>query len=247
VIKDGSPTFTADWSELDSRVDNYILDIGQSGLSLINTLVGEKRVFFIDDQNGQLKLFRNRTTVSTSDYINLQVSQSHNKVDTDVKTRLRGEGIEVMELIDYDAIAEYGNLFQLIGLREPNNLAETTRELNFALEDALRSRESITLTGAADARLEPEDIVMVHVDDSYYYIIVVSLSMMLISGDQPMFDMTLTGLIDREADAPPEIGPLTGGEFTPGKEQEFTITTEAADDVVITLEEEDGGGGGVPG
>lgn len=189
----GIGSATADWSELDVRVDNFILDIGQSGLSLINGLIGEKRVFFLDDSEGNLRLFRNRVEVNPTAPLAMQVNQSTSKTDTDVKTRLRAEGIEIVELVDYNALAEYGNLFEMVGLREPNNITEENRELELILSDKLKSEFTDSLDGVADPRLEPEDLFLVTIDGEHKFVVVESLSYLMIGGMEPVFDMNVEG------------------------------------------------------
>lgn len=187
--------YMASWSMLDNRVDNYILDIGQSGYQLIESLIGEKQIYFVDDADGNLRFFRNHDIVNQGEPLDLHISGSITDSDTDLKTRLRVEGAEIVELADFAALAQFGNRFAMIGLREPNNIIEAMREAEFIQADLLRSSTSLPLRGAMDARIEPGDIVEIYYADGTRSILVKSLSVdMSLDRDQVIFDMSLDGV-----------------------------------------------------
>lgn len=239
VINDLSVTCTVAWSELDSRVDNYILDIGQAGIGLAQGLVGEKRVYFLDDQDGNLKLFRNRREINPDVPQSLQVAQAESLIDTNVKTRLRSEGVEIVETADYEALAEHGNLFTMIGLREPNNIAETVREMALILEDALRSHSETVLIGAADPRVEPEDLLLVALKpDNHKFIRLTGVSFRLVGGSNPLFDMQLTGSVWKDGNLrAPSFTSDSQAVMTTDKEQVITITTDGLPFAQISIKE----------
>jgi hypothetical protein len=187
--------YSASWSMLDNRVDNYILDIGQSGYQLIEGLIGEKQIYFVDDADGNLRFFRTHEIVNEGEPLNLHISGSITDSDTDLKTRLRVEGAEIVELADFAALARYGNRFAMIGLREPNNIIEAMREAEFIQADLLRSSTSLPLRGAMDARIEPGDIVEIYYADGIRSILVKSMSVdMSLDRDNVTFDMSLDGV-----------------------------------------------------
>jgi hypothetical protein len=194
VLTSGPVSYFVDWPMLDQRVDNYILDIGQSGLSLATSLIGEKRVYFLDDMDGNPHLFRSFTLVNEDDPLDLAVSSSVTKSDIELRTRLRVEGAEVAEMIDYDAIALHGNRFALIGLREANNILEAHREGTLIQEDLLRTYTQIPLTGAMDCRLEPGDLVEIYFDDGKRTVLIDSMNTtMVLTKDTAIFDMNIDG------------------------------------------------------
>ena len=236
-ISDGIGAATADWSELDARVDNFILDIGHSGLSLIGNLIGEKRVFMRDDSDGNLHLFRNRVEVNPGDPLSLNVSQSDNTSDVDIKSRLRAEGIEIVELVDYEALAEFGNLFQMVGLREPNNITEEKRELEYLLSDLIKSQDVVAAEGAADPRLEPEDLVLLSFDDYDKYVVIQSISLLMSSGEQPIFDMSFSGFIWGRGATRSPLFLLTQNiyDFYAGRAGKLVIEVDASPDATVTI------------
>jgi hypothetical protein len=194
VLTSKSVVYSVDWSALDIRVDNFILDIGQSGLSLLNSLIGEKRVFIVDDVNGIPRMFRTRQTVNEGSPMTLEISGSTVTQDLEVRTRLRVEGAEIVEKADFSALAAYGNRFAMIGLREPNNIIEAMREAQFIQDDALRSYTQIPFTGAADPRVEPQDIIEVTFPAGDKSILVSSVGFLIQSGDkEAVFDMSIDG------------------------------------------------------
>ena len=239
IINDGQIDCRIYWSQLDTRVDNYILDIGQSALALSQQLIGEKRIYMLDSQDGGLKLFRERKKVNSENPLDLHVSLSQGKSDSDLRTRLRSEGVEIVERADYEAIAEHGNLFRLIGLREPDNIAETMRELRLVHEDLLKSFKTVALSGVADLRIEPEDLVLNRINDDYRYVRAGSVGLTMRSGESPIFDMDIDGFVWEDANLRrPRFLSVEGTQFTIEKEQKLTIKVDADPAPVISIEGE---------
>ena len=195
VLTSGPISYFVDWSVLDQRVDNYIFDIGQSGHALATSLIGEKRVYFLDDADGNLRLFRTHTVVNPDEPTDLHISSSITQADIDVRTRLRVEGAEITETVNYEALSKYGNRFALIGLREANNIVEARREADLIQQDHIRSFTQIPLQGAMDLRLEPGDVVEVYYEDGKRLVLIEGMSVrMNLNEKSATFDMTIDGV-----------------------------------------------------
>jgi hypothetical protein len=160
----GYGTFSgiARWPELDMYVDNFILDMGHRGTQLLTTLIGDKRVLFMDDQDGGLYMARLKSTGS-SEYTlqDLTVAYGEAENDSDQLTRVRSEGAEIAELVDLTELQNEGSLFTVVNAREANNLWQTEVEGLAVLEDARTTSTSRSAQGAADPRVEPNDIVTI--------------------------------------------------------------------------------------
>lgn len=144
-----------DWSELDIYIENFICDMGSSAWSSINKLIGEKHINFQHDE-GTLKFFRNRSTLSGNwDFAVEGVDED--KHDP-IVTRLRMEGVDVYEYTDFVLMKQYGNVFRTANSDEINTSEELKVEAKYIVDDANAGRNRSSLIGAADPRVEPDDI-----------------------------------------------------------------------------------------
>lgn len=194
VVTGADVAYSVNWPELDSRVDNYILDIGQSGHALLANLIGEKRVYYFDDPDGNLRLFRNYQVINPGAPMDLRIQGSVARSDLDLRTRLRVEGAEIVETAEMEALAKYGNLFRMIGLQEPNNIVEAMREALLVIDDSLRTYARLPFVGPADPRVEPGDIIEVSFPEGAKQVLVRTVGFqMMINRDEALFDMSISG------------------------------------------------------
>lgn len=157
-MANGNAEIDVVWPDLDRRVDNFILDMGFDGQSLVSQLVGEKRIFFQDHQYGGLKAFSTRETINASNTAyDLSVLAGRVASDLDVFTRIRVESAEYHEEIDPVEMADKGNLFALINLRQLDTLDESQAEAILLIAEALKKAKRVDLVGAFDPRVEPND------------------------------------------------------------------------------------------
>lgn len=152
-----------EWEEADTFVDNFILDMGASALSSINSLLQEKKIFTLDRYDGYLKIFSSYTDGPVS------LNKIYNKTITDndglVASRIRVEGGDIYELIDEIIMAKYGNIFRMVNSRETYDL-DDTRQFAEATSYEIGSMSKYTdLSCSFDPRLEPYDIITVDGSD----------------------------------------------------------------------------------
>lgn len=186
--------------EASIRIDNFILDEGKKGDALVGEVIGEKRFRLQDEINGGLKIFRDRVTVNTelAPYT-LSVSGDHAHSDVSVVTRMRLEGTDIKEQFDTEMMAEYGNIYRLLNMYEINSPADAEFYSDFLLEEAGSMVVSKEYIGAADPRVEPDDVIWAQTSAGTHRIIVSSvLFAYAVSQEAAMFDMTLTGFVPRE-------------------------------------------------
>ena len=191
----GTFNATAEWSSLDMYVDNYILDMGHRGTQLLQSLIGDKRVLFMDDENGGLYMARLKSS-GASDYTleDLQIEYGETEIDSDQLTRIRSEGAEIAELVDMTELQNEGSLFAVVNAREANDLWATEVEGLAVLEDAKTTALTRTAIGAADPRVEPNDIVTIPLPGTDAIIIVDSVDFTVrISGQEASMDMSIGG------------------------------------------------------
>jgi hypothetical protein len=124
-------------------------------------------------------------------------------------------------------------------LREPDNIAESKRELKLVMQDKLRSYYRVNLDGAADARVEPEDLLLVALkpnDNQFIWVESVGFNF---NGDaNPIFDMGISGYIWDSGNPRRAIFVAgTSPEFVEEKEQSQTLETNGQPTATITIGE----------
>ena len=129
--------------------------MGSSGWSAIRKLIGEKHINFQHDE-GTLKFFRNRSTLSGN--WDFAVEGTDQDQHDPIVTRLRMEGVDVYEYSDFALMKQYGNIFRTASSDEINSSEELKVEAKYIMDDSNAGRNRVGLTGAADPRVEPDDI-----------------------------------------------------------------------------------------
>lgn len=147
-----------DWSELDIYVENYICDMGSSAWSMLGRLIGEKHINFQHDE-GTLKFFRNRSTLSGN--WDFAIEGTDQDQHDPIVTRLRMEGVDVYEYTDFTLLKQFGNIFRTANSEEINDAEELKIEAKYIVDDSNSARNRVSLVGAADPRVEPDDILNV--------------------------------------------------------------------------------------
>ncbi len=181
------------------RIDNFILDEGKKGDSLIADVIGEKRFLLQDGINGELKIFRDRTTINTAEtpYV-LSISGDHVISDASIVTRMRLEGSDVKEKIDTDMMVEYGNVYYLANMNEINSPADADFFTDVLLQEVGSRVISKAYIGAADPRVEPDDIIYLQTAAGTNRIVVATIGLTYTASKEGVgFDMTLTGYLPR--------------------------------------------------
>lgn len=193
----GNITIYVDWAELDDRARDFIYELGGNGTAAIDRLISEKRVFYQDDQYGALRLFRSRTYVNESDPYVFAISAGEVFNNTQLRTRIRGEGFIAQEQADLTTLREYGNLFLLARFMELTTEEQFEREIGNIITDISYSTIERNLTGAADPRIEPNDKIEVTIPSGTKTVIVESINFqMSISRQDVVFDMEMQTIGD---------------------------------------------------
>lgn len=184
-----------DWSELDLRTDNFVLDLGYRGAQLLSSLIGPKKIVYQDTSTGGIHMERVRTSGAHEyELTDLTVEAGRSSSDSALVNRVRAEGAEIAEVIDWTSFREEGNLFFLVNATEANDEWETAAEGTFILEDSQASTDIHSFVGAADPRVETNDIIRARTSEGVHDLSVDSISFrMTISEDSAVFDMQIEG------------------------------------------------------
>lgn len=175
--------------EAGTRVESFVMDMGKRGSGLLQSLVGEKRIFFRDTPYGELEIYTERDVFSGSYSLTTRLDRI--QTDTGLATRVLLEGGEVVEVSDAGNIQSHGNLFHSVALNEINSLEDARYFAGVILEDIELNQSPVTFSGAADPRLEAGDVYSLNgigpvvVDD-------LSISMM-VDEVEAVFDMNVSG------------------------------------------------------
>lgn len=187
----GGAQIHLDWSELDMRVDNFILDRGKQGPMLMDRLIHQKHIYYQDDQYGAMRFFRTRATLTGSyDY---QVSQTTADNQAEVASRVRLEGAELWEEVDYTLMGSLGNVFMIQSNEELDVPAQFHREAEYILANMASKAHTYSISGALDPRLEANDVIPVVVDGVTTNMIVDAVTLDLaLAMDDARLDMEVT-------------------------------------------------------
>jgi len=181
------------------RIDNYVFDNGRNGAQLLSELIGEKRYFFQDNAAGNIRIYRTRTEVNPSAPYSLAVASGTSEVDAMV-TRLKLEGAEVHERYDAEMITRYGNIFHQANMREINTLTDAENYTEILLEDYGSNTSTENFTGAADPRIEPNDILYLTLPSGEKQVIVETIAYKMIGSEKRIsFDMMVSGRVPRSS------------------------------------------------
>lgn len=183
-----------DWSACDRRIDNFSLDQGMRGAQILSTLIGSKRYYIIDADDGGIKMLTDTTAVPGT--YSLSALAGTGTSEMDIATRVRLLGLVDREVKDTEAMRLYGNLYYEINDEDAETELEVAVDAETTLDELMRKRGMHSLIGAADPRIEPRDLITYTLEDGVteYTAIIEGLSINLTAaGDTPVFDMKLEG------------------------------------------------------
>ena len=190
--------------EADIREDNFLLDTGTSGAALLNRLVGEKRYYFEDDVDGNLRIFSVRKDINDwgSSYISA-IQTASTKSDNGIVTRLRVEGAEIFERVDVDAALQNGNIYRELNASEVYSINDAEYYSQAILDDLLSQGETRSVGGPVDVRVFPNGIYYVKLPTltgaKIQQMIVDDVNMNLsVNRDAISFDMNISGRVTGE-------------------------------------------------
>lgn len=183
-----------DWPELAQRVDNFIMDIGQKGSALMNRLIGQKRIYWQDDQDGNLRIYREKDIVNSGAPYNLTLTSGALFDESSIATRVRVEGADAAMAIDEDALYEHGNIFMVANSEDVMNAQDAIVEAEWILDELKKRSSQYQFQGACDPRVEAGDIILVELNGDTIYVEVDAIRIvMAISRDNAQFDMHIEG------------------------------------------------------
>jgi len=196
IVLHNATAVNVTWPETCRYVDNFVMTMGSRGYQLMQQLVGERRIHFQDDQDGELKIYQDRVTVNSGEAYDLLITSDDQDSETDLVTRVRVEGGTVAEQFDEDGMREHGNLFALVNSTELDDYYAIYREALDSLDDFETLTRPIILMGMPDLRIEAGDLVIINDQEAQKTVIVDRVGLGLTMDEvQARFEMTLEGRI----------------------------------------------------
>ena len=198
VAVSGAGTVNVDWKELDMRIDNFVMEMGQNGLVIFNYIARETRSFLQDSQDGELQLFRNRTEVNLiGSPLDIVYDSTVMQSDAGISTRIRLIGVEEIELPTND-ITRLGDLFTTINLERGDTANEMLENWPYIKEEMDLKYNPRQFSAAFLPELEPNDIIYVRVGHptgvttEKFYVQSVDVALR-VSQDEAVLDMSVGG------------------------------------------------------
>lgn len=180
------------WPEASNRVDNFVMDMGKAGTSMLDRLIGDKHLYTRDNQDGNPTLYREGDEIG--DTFELAVVAGEVQNEQGIITRARVEGMEAYEKIDAAAMKEHGNIFKNLNNEEVQSKANAMEEATYAIELSGKQVGEITVMGAADPRIEPGDIIDVELPSGTHTVKVDNISFKIdLDLRNAVSDMTIEG------------------------------------------------------
>jgi hypothetical protein len=114
-------------------------------------------------------------------------------------TRLRVEGAEISEVIDTQMMVDVGNLFHYINIPEINSQGDADYYAALNMAEAGSRYEVYSLQGAADPKIEPQDVIYVNLPEGVKKVLVDEITFMvdIQAEGGPVFDMMINGRVLR--------------------------------------------------
>lgn len=146
--------FTYRLSELDDLLADITVGVRGKGPNVLQELLGDRPVYFRTETDGSLFFYRNGTDVGRLP----DIVTGLQKEDTDARvTRVRAEGVNVVEVADFEALSDVGNIFETINSQYGNNVPEITLDANAYLNRLKQHAASRTLSTVIHPALQPGD------------------------------------------------------------------------------------------
>ena len=118
------------------RIDNFTIDMGKTGISVVQQILGNRKYFVMDNNAGLLVLRKEGEVVNSEESPHeMIVSGNTTKIDPPF-TRIYLEGGEVVEANDPDNLKKYGNLFHRATIQEINDTDDAQYFATLFMDDA---------------------------------------------------------------------------------------------------------------
>ena len=154
VVSRTAKTIAARIPELIEYVEVFTMDNKTSAISALTSLIGDRRIFYSDDDDGNLRFYRKYTDAGRIPDIifNYSESLSDNKVSW-----VRTEGIKVTEKINLASLKANGILFKVNNASYANSVVDTNRAGSYFLVNENARASTYSFDTALHPLFQPGD------------------------------------------------------------------------------------------
>ena len=142
------------YSELSDLMSDIVVDVRGKGMSILGEMTNNRRVYFRCEPDGNLRFYKALEDIGSIP--DIVISEQHEETD-DLLTRVRMEGISVTEAVDWDAIAEHGNLFETANSMYANTVQDLLSESEHYFELRRQKSDVRNLEVVFHPALQPGD------------------------------------------------------------------------------------------
>ena len=142
-------------SELNDLLSDINVGVRGKGPNVLSDLLGDRAVYFRQEPDGSMYCYKTPTAIGT--IADIIVGRSAEQSDTYV-SRVRAEGVNVVETADFTALSDVGNIFETINDQYGNNASEILQDAGQYLSRLRQNAEVTTLATVLDPVLQPGDV-----------------------------------------------------------------------------------------
>jgi len=124
-------TFHGRVSELNDLMSDLTVGVRGKGMAVIGEMTKDRRVTFRCEPGGGLLFFKTPTDVGTLP--DLVISEAREELDDEI-SRIRVEGLQIVELADFEVLSRIGNIFETINSPYAETLTDLQRDGNYHMQ-----------------------------------------------------------------------------------------------------------------
>ncbi len=160
----GSGSMEVDLSAVGDHIEGETLSSQQSAMEFANNITANRNIIMRDDQGGGLDVLRNHSDVGT--LANIVYSYLSGDLQLAKISRVRGEGLNVVEVADYNLMRTIGNVFAIVNIPLADDIASAVAEVQAKLDDIKTFAEAYQIQLAIDFRLQSGDCATFQLDSN---------------------------------------------------------------------------------
>jgi hypothetical protein len=148
-------------SELDDLMADLTIGVRGKGMAVVGEMTNNRRVLFRCDPDGSLNFFKTPTSVGVLP--DLVLSYGSRQLDNKV-SRVRVEGTQIVELADFSALSEIGNVFETINSPYAGSIADLKSDGAYHIQSTSQRADEIAIDAVFHPALQPGDAGQIVID-----------------------------------------------------------------------------------
>jgi hypothetical protein len=153
-----TPAFHFLYSEVNDLLADITVGTRGNGMQCLDDLTRNRRVYFRSNADGSMFFWK--MPISGGTLPDIVITAQHEYDDSRV-TRMRLEGLQVVEVADFNGLSAVGNIFEDESSYYSNTTLDETGEAQYYLNSSRQRSEIWTLDTVFHPALQPGDLVNV--------------------------------------------------------------------------------------